>query len=562
VLSTSLREVFEDKRLVGRGKALLRVLKDLKEKISEGNSSPKETAPLKRDLTKIYWEILELIIQQGLLSSVDTFSREERLLIDFGYIDPALITGELTEGKGEKEIESLLLQLHKPGDHDQEPIYFLSEWACGWDLSNSLFGFGEGEIGEDTQLVEEDADEQKMKLLKMRQGIDVKLLPHYRKLPGVNDQFLRNLVSGEFDRNVELITLALKANPDEISVAQSRVLAFHRTLFKQVEAIIADPKEKKLLVLREKLFRSLLQLRSKDAESHKEEEKKKGKKETKLQGEMVKKELMLMKSLLPIGGMEGKVFQTSPILEELKSPIGKTFVGQWMQQIRACDPYIPEELSVVIVPYRGSGFFEWDKNTLIVPLSPSVPKEEAVIRAVASYRILMDKLENDGRLKLQYEKSFDKGQFKERFFKDYTQWVTHVSHGHRRIMNDKKLDFFMDYVGPSCEKLFASNKLMHQSSFQLRRRVRDLTAQVDISQEEYMELSCCYHILKEHKKAEYYLDLALSSGRPSPQVLLSRGVVYRALSDAKMAQNALKQCSKVFKDSIYGVYASRLLEKK
>jgi tetratricopeptide (TPR) repeat protein len=559
---SSLKNLLEEKRLVGRGKALLKVLDGLKEKLSEEGVSSKDTAPIKRELTKVYWEVLEQIIQNGLNQSVDTFSKEERLLLDFGYIDGALLHGELADGKNEEELQKTLYNLHKPGDHDQEPIYYLSEWVLGWDLSNSLFGFGEGEVGEDTQLVEEGADEQKMKLLKMRQEIDVKLLPHYRKLPGVNDQFLRNLVSGEFDRNVELITLALKDNPDEISVAQSRVLAFHRTLFKQAEAIIDDPKLKKLLVLREKLFRSLLQLRSKDAKSIENEEKKKNEKESKLQGEMVKKELMLIKSLLPIGGMAGKVFQTSPILEELKYPIGKTFVGQWMQRIRACDPYIPEELSVVIVPYKGGGFFEWDKNTLIVPLTPSVPKEEAVIRAVASYRILMDKLENEGRLKQLYEKQFEKGTFKERFFKDYTQWVTHVGQGHRRIMNDRKIDFFMEHVGPSEDKLFAPNKYMHLSAFQLRRRIRDVTAQVEISQEEYLELGCCFFILKEYKKAEYYLDLALSSGRPSALVLLSRGMVYRSLSDAKMAQNAFRQCSKVFKDSIHGVYASRLLDKK
>jgi hypothetical protein len=246
---------------------------------------------------------------------------------------------------------------------------------------------------------------------------------------------------------------------------------------------------------------------------------------------IIRTEVSLIKGFLPIGGMEGREFFTSPILKKTETIIHKRYVGDTLNDIRECDPYIPKDLPIVIIPYRGSGFFEWDKNTLVIPTSPSVPKAEAIIRATGNYRILIDQLEHRGKMKRIYEKNFDKGNFKNRFLQDYVQWITHMSRGHRKIMNNKKFDFFQSYIGPNPEHLLCSPQLNLMPKANLRKRIRDHHSNASLTQFDYLDLAHCYWLIGDLRKTNQYAETALTAGMPNPKVFLTCGYALQQVKD-------------------------------
>lgn len=517
----------------------------------------KELGKVKRKLDTIFWEMFEIIVLDALKRESFEFSIEEQLFLNFGLLHNKLleaIDGESSPDLIELYEEKLTKYLRNPKN---DSIFYLTEWIQGWEVDAKLYIKSHEDETSEHDWID---DEKAKKYLSVRANIYKKLLPFFKNLPGVNEALLKSILKGDFDKNVEL-AYAEKKSPDKnLSISNQRIIAIHRTLFVQLKAALrTSPEELKLATLLEKITESFVERRigmSTISKKPKQEEKSNS---DQLEDIMLN-EIKLIKNLLPIGGMEGKEFFTSPLITEFKPPLSKSFVKKTMEHIRECDPNLPNELPVVIVPYRGSGFFEWDKNFLIVPVTPSIPAQETITRAVANYRILTDNLEHNGEMKRQYERNLDRGGFKERFLQDYNLWVTSISKGHRRIMTNKKFDFFMHYVGPNPDVLFAGHDLSHLSSFQLRKKTQDLLSETHISQEQYYEIAVCFWRLEDTIKSLRYMELAQTSGVPSPKILLSLGYIHKKLRDKAASTRAFKSCLKYFKNSLYGSYASRELD--
>jgi hypothetical protein len=235
-------------------------------------------------------------------------------------------------------------------------------------------------------------------------------------------------------------------------------------------------------------------------------------------------------------------------------------IAETLNIIHEADPHIPRNLPVIIVPYKGGGFFEWDKNSIILPVCPSIPKEEVVIRAMGNYKIMSDQSKGKGQLKKLYEKAFDKGQFKNRFLQDYVQWITHMTKGHRKIMSVKKFDFFQEHVGPSPKDLLCSDEIRLMPKSELRKLIRDLHARPQLSQDDYLDLCAAYWLIGDHKKANQYAETALTAGMPNPKVFLACGYTLSHLKDKAKAKQMFKSCQRYFKNSLWGAYASRALD--
>ena len=343
------------------------------------------------------------------------------------------------------KLETTLGKLLEKTLYEEDSIYTLSEWASIWQMNSQLFDQNEDQ----NQAVNMDEwidDEKATKFAQTRLSIYKKLLPTLMILPGSNLNFLRSLLSGEFDKRVEIVLAIKQQYPDKLSLNHRRLISLRNTMIDQLKASIGEGDQLKLVALLEKICEAFVKRNVakhpefQNAHASGTQKVDKGKKK------FIGTEIALLKGFLPIGGMEGREFFTSPILKNTDTIIHKRFVGETLNDIRQCDLHIPKDLPIIILPYRGSGFFEWDKNTLVIPISPSVAKEEAVIRAVGNYRILTDQLEHRGEMKRVYEKLFDKGSFKNRFLQDYVQWITHMSLGHRKIMSPKKFDFFQDFI--------------------------------------------------------------------------------------------------------------------
>ena len=517
----------------------------------------KDEGTYRRMLDSLYWEIFEVLCQVRLSGKGSRFTLAEKLLINFGYLDPSQL--DKVEESNPAQLEATLTKLQGRSPYDEAPIYRLDEWASIWKMNAQLF---ESQQQKPAPPQEDWLDDDKAQKYAMtRLNIYKKLLPTLKTLPGANLNFLKSLLEGDFDKKVETcMVLELKA-PDKVELGHRRIIALHKTLLDQLRAAVQDPEVKKLIVLLDKINHSFVQrrLRQDGFQDNKDEETRSS---SELKSDFIGNEIKLIKNLLPIGGMEGKEFFTSPILRQTQPLISKTFVGDTLKLIHLCDPHVPKNLPLIIVPFRGSGFFEFDKNTLIIPLFPSLAPQEVVIRAVANYRILTDQLEHQGELKRLYEKLFDKGRFKERFLQDYVQWITHISRGHRSIMHSRKFDFFLEFVGPNPKYLLCDPQLKDLPKVQLKRKINDILASTKTTQEDYLILATCHWLNQDIAKALQYCENALTAGMPNPKVFLAYGYALREMKDRAKSQLMFKNCLRYYKDTIWGAYAAHELSRK
>lgn len=529
--------------------------------IEDPSEKKKQEGSFRRMLDNLYWEILEDLCLKRLDSDDHAFEDAEKLLVNFGLLSREQLD---QQDLSLEDVEKKLKKFNGRTTYDDDPIYTLSEWACVWQMNSELFE--EQEKSEDENNEDENSkaqqdwidDEKAQKFFITRINIYKKLLPLLQKLPGANANFLKSLLSGEFDKRVEMV-LAIKSKaPEQLNLNHRRLISVRNTFYDQLKASINNEELLKLVHLLEKISAALVQ-RMVQQDHQQEEQNHQDNDHDKLK-KLVSNEVALLKSLLPIGGMEGREFFTSPILKNTEPLIHKKFVGDTLAQIHQCDPHIPKDLPVIIIPYRGSGFFEWDKNSLIIPVSPSVPQEEAIIRAVGNYKILTDQLDNRGEMKRLYEKNFDKGGFKNRFLQDYVQWVTHITLGHRKIMNVKKFDFFQDFIGPNLKNLLAPQALIQTPKAQLRKKIRDMLTK-SLSQEDYLTIASCFWLLDDKVKATQYADMALTAGMPNPRVFLTYGYTLKATRDKPKANQMFKNCLRYYKNTLWGTYAARELER-
>lgn len=549
---SALANLYQQEAFSSFGRRIEKTLGNLRSLDAEADPATlkREQGNFRRMLDKIFWEGLEKISLHQSERSHFSFSDAELLWVSSGYLHDAQLEDEDNE---ESEQHLLKILLQKSGEG---PIYHLHEWISFWKTQFELFSDEAHMKEEDNEILD---DEKAVKFQQNRLLIYKRLIPTIQRLPGINRPFLENLISGELDRKVEQAIAIRESRPMDITLSHRRLISIHGTFMDQLRQAISDPKEKGLLAVLEKItvaFTKRRIQREQGVEGDEPSPQQPGLRQ------WVLGEIKLLRSLLPIGGMEGKEFFTTPILTRTDQLHSKRKVRDMLEIIHACDPHIPKDLPILIMPYKGSGFFEWDKNTLILPLTPSMAPREVIIRAAGNYRILMDNIESGGALKREYERQFEKQGFKERFLRDYTQWMLHIAVGHRNIMNTKKMDFFTSFVGPDPEKLLSSPQLFKLNRAQLKKKAEALSRNSQPSQEDYLQMAQCFWLSEDLKKALHYGDIALTAGRPHARVLLINAYLSRAAKDKLKATQMFKRCLRSFKDTLWGAYAARELEKK
>lgn len=520
----------------------------------------RETMSAKRKLDGVYWNSLEALTKRAMEREQFAFNKAESLFINFGLIDECLLAPLEKEKYKDlpllEQYEQYFSGLLMPSKDSYANVLLFTDFIIKMEQDMEVFAASEQESEDEDDDAWEDDDAKKYKMVRLK--IYQKLTPQLRNIPG-SQKIMPTLLTGKFDRQVDRVAAMLEVAPDQVSEAMRRLVTVRDVLMRQLYAGAHSPQMKQMVDMLHKVSAKLIEKR-KSVKSAAVSTTEEGKKE--FRDQFVKHELKRLRSLLMIGGMEAKMPYTSPLIQETRGSITKVSVGRIMETVYECDPHIPESLSIVIVPYTGSGFFEWDKNVLILPVVPAATPEEAIVRACANYRILTDNLEHNGELKRQYEKAMEKGSFKERFIKDYQLWATRVSKGHSGVFNEKRLDFFMKFVGPTQETLFAGSKYLNLPRGQVRKVAKELLATDDKNQEQNHELAICFWLLEEKKQALKFMEEALYGGMPSPKMLLGLAVLYIEKGDFKTAKRYCQNLLKGYKSTLFESYAKRLLQTK
>ena len=169
----------------------------------------------------------------------------------------------------------------------------------------------------------------------------------------------------------------------------------------------------------------------------------------------IRSELKLVRSLLRLGLTGTGLTRSRSVLLTGQRRIARGDLNPVMHLVKECDATLPGVPNVVVAPYTGGGFYEWDRDTLFIPLVPVRSPDESMVCALANYRIMLDSLQGGGALKKAYAKNFGEEDFQPRFVNDYRTWVLGIGRGFRGALDPYRFDFFKNHMGPQASSLFA-----------------------------------------------------------------------------------------------------------
>jgi hypothetical protein len=508
-----------------------------------------DVARLADELNGLYWRAVERLLGRLARESPHrfSFSPEERLLLDVGLLDPRLVPG------GDALRDVLLGEVASPGRSDAS---YFSEWAARRFHQALLYGEmspPDGAVPTSTVIIRD-----------LRGRLYLKLTPLFANLPGFDVKAVDLLLSGRIDATLDAMQKKLAQVSDERLSDQRRALAEIR------ERLLARARERARGSEDLSLFDALrdldrqvagnrasvrteLPLAASRTLSPEERER------------FLLEEVRFVKGVLWLGVSGSGLTRATSVLLSDGPRTRRAELDRILARIAECDPALPPPGSILIAPFAGGGFYEWDRDTVFLPLVPTRSPEQAAVTAFAHYRVLLDSLQDGGRLRGAYEGAFGSSdEFHAAFTRDYRAWVLDVGRGYRAALDARRFDFFAEHVGPQASTLFAPAAWGETGSRQgeeILKQARLRMSQGQATVEDCTRLAIAgarsHQFVGAIESLQTALRLAPSDGR----TLLALGFLTSRTGDLDAARAFLGDCVARAPNTLWAVYAAGELQK-
>ncbi|HXX95211.1 MAG TPA: hypothetical protein VEN81_16425 [Planctomycetota bacterium] len=509
-------------------------------------ASRPELGRLAGELNTLFWRETEKILARAARENPDrvVFSPDERLLLDVGLLDYRLVPG------GDRLRPALLKELYAPG---RSTFLYFSEWMAQRFRQYLLYG--------GMAPPEEQALSHSRLIRDLRQQLYLRLSLLLRDLPGFSPQHIELFVSGRIDETLAAMASMLDRSVDERLAEQRRQLLEIRT------RLLTRARERAKTSEELALFDSLRQLDRQTAErrpgrapappapasvprSLLPEQREK----------WIQDELKFVKSALWLGIMGSGLARTYSVLLTGQARITKLDLESIFTLAKECDPTLPDTSAVVIAPYTGGGFYDWDRDTLFAPLVPTRGADHAVVQALATYRILLDQFQQGARLRKDYEAAFGKADdFNTGFVRDYKQWVLGVGRGFKGALDPARYAFFRDRLGPLPATLYSPREwasLTPQETEDLVKQLRQKVNRAEAGFDDYYRLAIAAARDQQLVQAQKYLEGALTLQPMNGRALLAMAQVTLRLGTPDGARARFSECMALAPNTLWSVYAA------
>lgn len=506
-----------------------------------------ELARLTDDLDALYWREVERLLVRVARETPDrvSFTPEERLLLDLGLLDWRLLPD------GEKNRPALLREICSPG---RPNVHFFSEWIARRFRQSLLYGEMSPPDGVDpssTRIIRD-----------LRGRLYLRLSHLFKQLPGFDQNALELLLSGRIDSTLDAMAQKLAKGPDERLSEQKRQLVEIRTrmlsrarervrsaddlaLFDALRDLDLQVAEKRASV------RVDLPVAASRTISPEEREK------------FVVEEVRFVKNVLWLGVTGSGLTRTTSVLTGLPNRLTKADLEAAFHLVRDADSTLPLSTTVLIAPFRGGGFYEWERDTLFLPLVPTRSADQAVLGAIANYRILLDTLQDNGRLKQAYEKAFG-GDFHAGFTRDYKAWILEVGRGFKAALDPERFAFFLEHLGPRPALLFAPASWVGPSpkeEEEVLRACRGRVVKGQATYEDHYRLAVFAARTQQIVQAVEHLQAALRLNPVDGRALLALGFLAARTGNVEQARRHLSDCMAMVPNSLWCVLAGDEMQK-
>jgi len=504
-------------------------------------------ARLADELNAFYWRDVERLLARLARESPDrfAFSPDERLLLDLGVLDWRLVPG------GEALREPLLRELSLPG---RRGASYFSEWASRRFRQALLYG--------EISPPDDEKTSSTVIIRDLRGRLYLKLGPLFENLPGFDKKAVDLLLSGRIDATLDAMRKKLSQASDERLSEQRRALAEIRDrFFARARERARSPEDLSLFEALRDLDRQVSESRSSvrtelplaASRTLSPEERER----------FVLEEVRFVKSVLWLGVSGSGLSRTCSVLLGDGPRTTKADLDQVLDRVAECDPALPMPGSILIAPYVGGGFYEWDRDTVFLPLVPTRSPEQAVVTAVAHYRVLLDALQEDGRLRAAYEAAFGSSDdFHASFTRDYRAWVLDIGRGFKAALDPRRFEFFAGQVGPQPSTLFGPAAWADSASGEeTLRQERLRMSRGEASYEDCYRLAIAGARAHQFVGAIESLQAALRLAPSDGRTLLALGFLTSRTGDLDAARNSLNACLALAPHSLWSVYAEAELQK-
>lgn len=527
---------------------------------TKAESDPKlkrKCSKLESRLDEIYWERVETLLASRVTpeSQALDFADEERLLIDMGYLDARLVK-DASEGLQQRLLEELSAQ--SAPNH-----FYLSEW-----LEDRYRRY---RLTEDLSVAEDNQDEGgagATEVSRSRVKTLSRLLPLFQGLPGVNAKMTSFAASGKLDEQILRADIALLDNPDRrLFLYRRRLLSLRSQILSRARARTNETTSLKDFDTLDDIFaldwRERFERHERGENSDHAELEESAVSEVDVSCEKAIRhlvsELHFVKTLMPLGALAGGVTRSRPVMLQEGQRVTKKETARGLELVESCDRGFDVKPVVLIAPFKGRGIFEWDRDSLVVSLTPVDSSEDSVANAAGNRRMLIDSFQNEGAMRSAYEQQFPDENYQQSFQADYRAWVGRIGHGKRDGLSAERRAFFRKWVGPETEGVLAPANLRNlgpQTRAAIEKRIEK---QIALSGQSQANL---HHRLAVLKWLDGDTESALKemavAGKLAPNdgmILFSLGLLLRQMEQKEKSSGVFAACAKRVPDTIWAVYA-------
>ncbi len=536
---------------------------ELREQDTEDRSIKRELSKVERKLDGIYWKRIETILAERVSVEKDTldFTDKDRLLIDIGLLDVHLV-----ENAGADLLRQLTAEIAAPGPMNH---FYLSEW-----LEDRYRRF---RLAQDVEQGGAETTDAATELERNRRDVLARVAGLFQKLPGISENVAEAAARGELDERIlKLDQALLEHHHRRMFLHRHRLCDLRNQVLARARARARDPAQLKQLDTLDELFADEWQRRYAEYEQHAagaegeedlsdltvdkvDSEAEPGREEA---VEYLISELRFARTLMPLGALAGGVARSCAVLLADGPRVTKKETAAGIALAKTCDAGYAVDPVVLIAPFKGRGIYEWDRDSLVIPLVPVESAEDAVANAVGNARMLADSLHGGGVLRKAYEEAFPGANFQQSFQADYRAWVCRVGHGQTEAMPEDRRAFFREQVGPDVSGVIAPAGLRNLGPAGrrlVRKRLEKQLAASGADAALHHRLGALLWLQEDIPAALGQMGLAAKLAPTDGEILMSLGLLLRANDEPDRARRVFEVCTQTAKDSLWGVYAADAL---
>ena len=458
-------------------------------------------------LDALYWQRTEELCIAAINSSADGFilNSEERLIVDAGILSFDLLNTDAHDIK-----DSISDDLNCKSEN----ILYFSQWLSA--RLEHIASIQTAELSDADDSSNATIQDKEISLLRKKRNQAYAQLSHlFMKLPGISEQVSELIGTGKLDD--QLTTMMIehgKTKSADLREKMQKMQKLYLTVFTRVRNAANTQQEINLLdilfTLRKKVFEhsiigvseeevSEVSVVVADNELRKSRE------------DFLRTEIRMVRSLVRIGAMNAGLSKATSVLLQNQQRTTKPHVEAILERVCEIDPNLPTLPNVLIAPFTGSGFFEWDHDTLVVALTPAVSGPESVASAVGNYRILIDNFQHSSQIKNEYLETakVEEKTYRAQFLFDYKDWVVNCAAGKEATMTNEAYNFFRKVIGPNLRDNPMPHELRHLS---VRER-NEIADNCEAKIEKQTATSQDYYYLASMNWARGQIDSAITNMR-------------------------------------------------